>query len=374
MNTADVVVIGGGAIGASIAWRSALEGLDVRVVEREPGLGASWAAAGMLAPITEVHYGEEAVLALGIESLRRYPAFVAQLEEVTGRRVGYEECGTLIIARDADDHAALSHLWRFQEQLGLEVEQLTRREAREVEPALSPRLRSAWRVEGDHHVDNRALTDALYEAAKRAGAELVTDEAEEVVVDGDRATGVRLESGAVLSCDTVVLAAGCWSASIAGLPDDVRPPVRPVKGQLLYLRGPSDDQLVSRNIRGLDVYIVPRGDGRVVVGATVEERGFDVTVTAGAVYELLRDGYEIVPGLAELELTECVAGLRPGTPDNAPIVGATALRGLIVATGHYRNGILLTPLTAESVAELLVTGSAPEVLGPASPLRFRGAA
>jgi glycine oxidase len=328
----------------------------------------------MLAPITEVHYGEETVLALGIESLRRYPAFVAELEDVTGRSVGYEECGTLIIARDADDHAALGDLWRFQEQLGLDVEPLTRREARGLEPALSPRLRSAWRVEGDHHVDNRALTDALNEAAKRAGAELVADEVEEVLVEGDRATGVRLESGGVLSCDTVVLAAGCWSASIPGLPNQVRPPVRPVKGQLLYLRGLPDDHLVSRNIRGLDVYIVPRGDGRVVVGATVEERGFDVTVTAGAIYELLRDAYELVPGLAELELTECVAGLRPGTPDNAPIVGTSEIDGLIMATGHYRNGILLTPLTADSVAELLVTGSTPEVLGPASPLRFRRAA
>lgn len=372
MNTTDVVVIGGGAIGTSIAWRAALEGLSVALVEREPGRGASWAAAGMLAPITEVHYGEEAVLELGVESLRRYPGFVAALEDATGRSVGYRECGTLIVARDPDDHAALSALRRFQDRLGLEVEPLTRRDARALEPSLSPRLRSAWLVAGDHNVDNRALTDALYEAAKRAGVELVTDDVEAVEVSGGRVTGVRLESGSVLASEAVVLAAGCWSASIAGIPDEFRPPVRPVKGQLLYLRGPADPLVVARNVRGVDVYIVPRADGRIVVGATVEERGFDVTVTAGAIYELLRDAYELIPELGELELTECVAGLRPGSPDNAPIVGATGLDGLIVATGHYRNGILLTPLTADGIVQLLTTGSGPPSLAPASPRRFGG--
>jgi glycine oxidase len=374
MNTTDVVVIGGGAIGTSIAWRAALEGLSVALVEREPGRGASWAAAGMLAPITEVHYGEEAVLDLGVESLRRYPDFVASLEDATGRDVGYRECGTLIVARDPDDHAALSDLRRFQDRLGLEVEPLTRKDARALEPSLSPRFRSAWLVASDYNVDNRALTDALYEAAKRAGVELVTDQVETVEVVGGRVTGARLESGGVLASDVVVLAAGCWSASIAGVPDEFRPPVRPVKGQLLYLRGPADPPLVARNVRGLDVYIVPRSDGRIVVGATVEERGFDVTVTAGAVYELLRDAFELVPGLGELELIECVAGLRPGSPDNAPIVGATGLDGLVVATGHYRNGILLAPLTADGVVQLITTGAAPSSLGPASPQRFGGPA
>jgi glycine oxidase len=374
MQTTDVVVIGGGAIGTSIAWRAALSGLRVSLVERELGRGASWAAAGMLAPITEVHYGEEEVQVLGAESLARYPAFVAELESATGRDVGYRESGTLIVARDADDHAVLGELRGFQDRLGLKVDTLKRKEARELEPGLTPRLRAAWFVEGDHHVDNRALSDALHEAAKRAGVEMIADSVVSVDVAGERVTGVRLESGGSVGCDTVVLAAGCWSASIDGIPDRFRPPVRPVKGQLLYLRGPADPALIRHNVRGREVYLVPRTDGRVVVGATVEERGFDVTVTAGAVHELIRDAFDIVPGIAELELIECVAGLRPGSPDNRPIIGPSGLDGLVVATGHYRNGILLMPLTAEAITELLTSGSAPELIAAASPLRFRGAA
>ena len=374
MHTTDVVVIGGGAIGTSIAWRAAQRGLRVALVEREPGRGASWAAAGMLAPITEVHYGEEEVQVLGAESLKLYPAFVAELESATGRDVGYRECGTLIVAKDADDHAALSELRGFQDRLGLTVQALKRKEARALEPSLTPQLRAAWFVEGDHQIDNRALTDALHEAAKRAGVEMIGDSVVEVEVSSDRATGVRLEGGSSVACENVVVAAGCWSASIDGIPDEFRPPVRPVKGQLLYMRGLGDPPLIGHNVRGREVYLVPRTDGRVVVGATVEERGFDVTVTAGAVYDLLRDAGDIVPGIGELELIECVAGLRPGSPDNRPIIGYTGLDGLIAATGHYRNGILLTPLTAESVAEMLTTGDEPEVTTVASPRRFRRAA
>jgi len=369
----DVIVVGGGVIGLSIAWRASERGLAVTVVEESPGRGASWAAAGMLAPVTEVHPGEEQVLDLGVASLRLYPEFVARLEELTGLSTGYREGGTLMAAPTGDDYAALEDLSLVQERLGLKVERLKRKEARAIEPALTPGLRAAWFVEGDHHVDNRALVEAVAEACKRSGVEIVADTVSEVIVSGTRATGVRLASGGVLDGGTLVVAAGCWSGVLPGIPDEFRPPVRPVKGQLLYLRGPADDQLLTHNVRGLHVYIVPRSDGRVVVGATVEERGFDMTVTAGAVYELLRDAFELVPGLSELELVECVAGLRPGSPDNAPMIGETGLEGLLVATGHYRNGILLTPLTAEAMADLLVTGTAPESIAAASPLRFQGA-
>jgi glycine oxidase len=367
----DVVVVGGGIIGLSIGWRAAEAGLSVTLVEDSPRRGASWAAAGLLAPVTEVYHGEERVLRLGVESLKRYPKFIADLEELTGLRAGYRSSGTLIVAPDADAFAALEELRALQDRLNLEVQGLNRREARALEPALSPRLRGAWLVTGDHSVDNRAMASALAEACRRRRVAIVEEAVASVVVESDRVRGVRLRTGITVECDKVVIAAGCWSALIDGIPDDVRPPVRPVKGQLLYLGGPPEPVLIERAVRGPDVYIVPRGDGRFVVGATVEERGFDTTVTAGAVYQLLRDAYELVPGLAELELIECVAGLRPGSPDNAPIVGETGLDGLVVATGHFRNGILLTPLTADAIAELLTTGRTPEEIVPASPQRFR---
>ena len=369
----DVIVVGGGVIGLSIAWKASERGLSVTVVEESPGRGASWAAAGMLAPVTEVHPGEEHVLGLGVASLALYPDFVARLEELTGLSTGYREGGTLMAAATGDDYAALQDVALVQERLGLEVERLKRKDARALEPALTPGLRAAWFAAGDHHIDNRALVEAVTEACKRSGVELVADTVAEVIVSRTRAMGVRLASGPVLDAGAVVVAAGAWSGALPGIPDEYRPPVRPVKGQLLYLRGAADEQLLTHNVRGLDVYLVPRRDGRIVVGATVEERGFDMTVTAGAVYELLRDAFELVPGLSELELVECVAGLRPGSPDNAPMIGATGLDGLFVATGHYRNGILLTPLTAEAMAELLVSGTPPETIEPASPLRFREA-
>ena len=369
----DVIVVGGGVIGLSIAWKASERGLSVTVVEESPGRGASWAAAGMLAPVTEVHPGEEHVLGLGVASLALYPDFVARLEELTGLSTGYREGGTLMAAATGDDYAALQDVALVQERLGLEVERLKRKDARALEPALTPGLRAAWFAAGDHHIDNRALVEAVTEACKRSSVELVADTVAEVIVSRTKAMGVRLASGAVLDAGALVVAAGAWSGALPGIPDEYRPPVRPVKGQLLYLRGAADEQLLTHNVRGLDVYLVPRRDGRIVVGATVEERGFDMTVTAGAVYELLRDAFELVPGLSELELVECVAGLRPGSPDNAPMIGATGLDGLFVATGHYRNGILLTPLTAEAMAELLVSGTPPETIEPASPLRFREA-
>jgi glycine oxidase len=223
---------------------------------------------------------------------------------------------------------------------------------------------------GDHQVDNRALVQALLAACERAGVGLVAGRVAELAVEGDRVTGVVLADGGTLAAGAVVLAAGCWSGGLGGLAAETLPPVRPVKGQLLYLRGPADQPLCSRNVRGLEVYVVPRGDGRVVVGATVEEQGFDTTVTAGAVHDLLRAALELLPDAAELELTETVVGLRPGSPDNAPMLGPAGPEGLVVATGHYRNGILLTPVTADAVAELLATGRVPELIAPFGPGRF----
>jgi glycine oxidase len=367
---ADVAVIGGGAIGLAVAWKSASAGLDVTVVDPQVGSGASWAAAGMIAPASEAHYGEQELLSLNLESARRYPSFVAELEDATGHTTGYRTCGTLVVARDNDDNAALEDLYRWQLELGLAVQRLRGRDCRALEPGLVPSVRGGIFVEGDHAIDNRLLVSALLEACKRSGVTLLDDRAHGIITHGGRVTAVSLAGGGSVGCGQAVIAAGCWSGSLPGMPPDALPPVRPVKGQLLYLRGPSERAPAQRNIRSLDVYIVSRGDGRVVVGATVEELGFDEVVTAGAVHTLLRDALEILPALEDLEVTETVAGLRPASPDNAPLLGASGVPGLILATGHYRNGILLTPVTASAISKLLVSGRPEDVIAPFSPRRF----
>jgi len=369
-SAADVVVVGGGVIGLGIAWRAADAGMTVTIVDEAPGRGASWAAAGMLAPVTEVHYGERPLLALNLAAAARWPSFAAEVEEASGHPVGYRPGGTLAVARDADDNAALEDLYQFQLRCGLEVERLRSRECRQLEPGLAPSIRGGVLASGDHQVDNRALVEALLAACQRAGVRMVAGRAAELAVEGDRVTGVVLGDGERLAAGAVVLAAGCWSGGLGGLAAEALPPVRPVKGQLLYLRGPAGQPLCSRNVRGLEVYVVPRGDGRVVVGATVEEQGFDTTVTAGAVHDLLRAALELLPDVAELELAETVVGLRPGSPDNAPMLGPAGPDGLVVATGHYRNGILLTPVTGDAIAELLATGRVPEMIAPFAPGRF----
>jgi glycine oxidase len=366
----DVVVVGGGVIGLGTAWRAAQAGMTVTVVDESPGRGASWAAAGMLAPVTEVHYGERPLLRLNLDAAGRWPGFAAELEEAAGLPVGYRPGGTLAVARDADDNAALEDLYQFQLRCGLEVERLRSRECRRLEPGLAPTVRGGVLAAGDHQVDNRALVQALLVACERAGVQQVAGRVAELAVSGDRVAGAVLAGGEMLAAGSVVLAAGCWSGGLGGLAAEALPPVRPVKGQLLYLRGSATDPLCQRNVRGLEVYVVPRADGRVVVGATVEEQGFDTRVTAGAVHDLLRAALELLPDVVELELVETVVGLRPGSPDNAPMLGPAGPEGLVVATGHYRNGILLTPVTADAIAELLATGRVPEVIAPFGPGRF----
>jgi glycine oxidase len=377
----DVAVIGGGVIGLATAWRVATAGASVAVIDERPGRAAAWAAAGMLAPATEAHYGEEGLLRLNLASRDRWPDFARELEDASGRSPGYRETGTLVVARDRDDKAALDELLTFQRGLGLPVEPLTSRACRRLEPALAPTARAGLLVGGDHQVDNRELMRALAVAVERAGVVTVAGRATAVTRDGDRATGVELADGRHLEAGTVVLAAGAWSAGLGGLPPRAVP-VRPVKGQLLHLRhhprSRSEPPLLGRNLRaaagrrpgGPAVYLVPRGDGRIILGATVEERGQDVTVTAGAALDLLRHAYELVPDVAECELLEIVAGLRPGTPDNAPLLGPVGLDRLLVATGHFRNGILLTPITAEIVAAAVTTGRLPDLAAPFSPQRF----
>lgn len=367
--TVDVAVAGGGLVGLGIAWRCAQRGLSVAVVDDAPGTGASHAAGGMLAPTAEVGYGEEQLLELCRASLARFPAFVAELEGESGIDVGLRTAGTCVVGFDADDMVALDVLHAFQRELGLGAERLTAREVRRREPALTPRLRGALHIAGDHSVDARALHAALRAAAEVAGVLMVPSNAAALWVRNGHAVGLELARGARMAAHTVVLALGARSAALPGVPPL---PVRPVKGQILRLRGASGllEGTVRALVRGRQVYLVPCAGDQLIVGATVEEKGFDETVTAGGVYELLRDAIEIVPGVSELELVEALARPRPGTPDNAPILGASAMPGLVLACGHYRNGVLLTPVTAEAVAELVVTGALPEFAMPFTPDRF----
>ncbi|WP_328539246.1 glycine oxidase ThiO [Streptomyces sp. NBC_00344] len=371
----DVLIVGGGIIGLVTAWRSAQRGLRTIVVDPEPGGGAAQVAAGMLAAVTELHYGEQMLLGLNLESARRYPAFAAELTEASGQELGYRTCGTLAVALDADDRAHLRELHALQQRSGLESEWLTGRECRRLEPMLAPGVRGGLRVEGDHQVDPRRLAKALVTACERAGVGFRRSRVERLRVSDDRATGAELEDGAVLGAGQVVVAAGSLSGRLAGVPGDVLPPVRPVKGQVLRLTVPGAyapflSRTVRAVVRGSDVYLVPRENGELVIGATSEELGWDTTVTAGGVYQLLRDAHELVPGITELPLTETRAGLRPASPDNAPLLGPTALPGLHLATGHHRNGVLLTPVTGDVMAELLATGDLPAEARPFSPLRF----
>ena len=351
----DVAIIGGGVIGLAVAWRAVQRGLRVTVCERgQPGGGTSRVAAGMLAPIAEADPSEQPLLRLGQASARAYPAFVGELAQASGCDPGYLECGTLLAARDADEAQALAREFELRRDLGLSVQRLRPSEARALEPALAPALRLALSFPDDHAIDPRALTDALSEALRRAGGALrVGAEVAEVLIRDGRIEGVLLTGGERVLAAQVVIAAGVWSGSIAGIPPESRVPVHPVKGQIMRLHDPAGPGLLTRVLRMERGYVVPRGDGRYVLGATMEERGFDTTVTAGAAFELLRDAVELLPGLGEMVIDELSAGLRPRTPDNAPAIGPGAIGGLHWATGHYRHGILLAPITAELVASAL---------------------
>ncbi len=371
---ASAVIIGGGVIGLSVAWRCAQRGLAVTLADPAPGTGATRAAAGMLTPVAEAAYAEKDLLALGSESLRRWPGFAAELTGLTGVGTGFRQDGTLQVAYDADDLAVLEELHGLQESFGVAAERLTARQCRAAEPLLDPSVRGGLRTSGDGSVDPRRLTGALLAAVAQAGVSVIRQAVTGVLVSGDQAAGVRLADGTEVAAGHVVLAAGWQSSAAGGLPAGTLPPVRPVKGQILRLRVPAGTPQLSLCVRGVvrghRVYLVPRQDGELVVGATQEEMGADTRVTAGGIWELLRDARALVPGITEFEFAEAIAGLRPGTPDNAPVLGPSGLPGLVLATGHFRGGVLLAPVTAGLIADYLATGQLPALAEPFTPARF----
>ena len=365
----DAVVIGAGLVGLATAWQAHRRGMSVLVVERagEPGAGASGVAAGMLAPVTEADFGEEAALRLCVAGRERWPAFASELEELTGRSTGFRETGALVVAADRDDVEELRRLHSLQGSLGLATEWLSPSSCRRVEPALSPRVAGGVLAAGDAQADPRATLGALAAAVEEIA---YGTEALGIEDDGRRVTGIRTPAGTI-SAGAVVVAAGAWSGGLAA----GAPPVRPVKGQILELRArDGGGEALDRIVRTPRCYLVGRGDGRVVLGATVEEQGFDTAVTAGGIHRLLEAAWEVLPETGELEVVRVAAGLRPGTPDNLPVIGRGGREGLLWATGHWRNGVLLAPLTGDALAELLAGGDpAPELVG-LGPDRFVPAA
>jgi glycine oxidase len=361
-STYDLAVAGGGAIGLACAWRAAGRGL--RTIVLDAGDPGAWeVAAGMLAPVAEAQVGDAAAVELGLRAARGFGGFCAEL----GEDVGLRTAGTLLVARDRDEAEALERELAFRRELGLEVERLRPSQARRAEPALAPTVRLALDVPGDHSVDPRRMVAALATAFERTGGTIRRARVAAVDARDLVARGLRLDTGEVIRAAQVLIAAG--TAQIEA-PDRV--PVRPVKGQIMRLRDPRGPGLVERTVRGPQAYLVPRADGGYVLGATMEERGYDTAPTAGGVYELLRDMSEVVPGVLELDIEELRAGLRPGTPDNLPAIGPGTVEGLLWATGHFRNGILLAPLTADLIAAAACGEPLPEWAAQVDPRRFAG--
>jgi glycine oxidase len=365
------VIIGAGVIGMGIAWRLAQADRSVTVYDRaEAGHGASWAAAGMLAAAVETEPGEEELLTLTLESQRMWRGFARELKAASGISVEYRDEGTIVLALTRDDAEHLRHTYDFQKSLGLELQWLSGAEARRREPHLRPGIPAAVFSPRDHQVENRRLAQGLGEAARRAGVVLREHLAvREVEIAGGRVHAVVTDHGRD-PADVVILAAGAWSREIAGIPSAYLPPVRPIKGQMLALRMDPSAPLLRHVIWAPRSYLVPRQDGRLVIGATVEERGFDDKLTAGGLLALLEGAWRAVPTIEELPIAETWVGFRPGSRDDAPMLGPSGIDGLVIATGHHRNGILLTPLTVDTISAYVLTGRLPEIVEPFTPERF----
>ena len=366
-----IAIVGGGVIGLSIGWRLAAAGREVAIFERgAAGRGASWAAAGMLAAGSEVEPGESALFELLKLSQTLWPSFAAELAEASGIDVELRTEGTISVAFSQDELARLRQTHALQQRLGVESCWLSRIEALEREPGLNPRVAGALLVPGDHQVENRILAGALKLAFTNAGG-VLHENLGDVAVRTDCASAIGVSAGGIdYPADMVIAAAGAWTPDLAGLPPGASPPVRPVKGQMLALGMDPAAPILSHVLWTQKAYLVPRRDGRLLIGATTEERGFDTTLTAGGMLSLLESAWRALPGIEELPIIESWVGFRPGSRDDAPILGGTDTEGLILATGHHRNGILLTPVTAHAIARLVLTGETDPAIAPFGLARF----
>lgn len=342
----ELAVVGAGVIGLSVAWQAAEAGWDVTIFDPHPSRGASWAAAGMLAPLTEAHPAEPELLRMGLESAALWPSFAAALTAAAGQSCGFRDDGTLVVGYDRDDAEYIRRLAEQLQHWNVDSELWTSAQRQSSEPAVTPQASAALSVPGDHSIDNRSMLGALQAVADRAGIAILHSRVRSVSPHA-----IELVSGERLTCDAVIVCAGVDTPSL--IPDAG---VRPVKGQIIRAAttartGELINRTVRARVRGRSVYLVPRRNGEIVIGASVEERGRDTSITVGPISELLEDARLVVPGIDECELVETWAGLRPATPNNVPIVEERD--GVLIATGHGRNGFLLAPWTAKRMVSLL---------------------
>lgn len=370
MDNIKVTIIGGGVIGLSLGWQLARQGAEVEIFERDiAGRGAGWLAAGMLTPQAELGFEEIELFNFMRKSLELYPQFLNELKHDSGIAVKMDNCGSLFAGFDRDDMTRLRRIYDFRESINLPAKWLTGSEAKELEPMLSPKCTCGLWMPDDAQVENRDLLKALQAAAKKTGVQV--HEIANVIsvrIENGKVKGIKVNDKDV-EVTNLIVAAGAWSKQIEGIPENLLPPVRPVKGQIMSLRMEGENK-VTHAIRGRDVYLVPKADGRLIVGASNEEMGFDTNPTAGEIYRLLERAWETVPGIYEYPIEEIQVGLRPGSRDHEPIIGDSEIEGLYFATGHYRSGILLTPVTAYELSEWIVTGIKSELLAPYNLSRF----
>ena len=357
--TTQVAVVGGGVIGLSCAFELARRGKSVTVIEREEtGFGASTVAAGMLAPSSEIEMTPAPVVELQLDSLKRYPRFIADIEAASELSCGYRDNGTLWVSRHRDDELELDHLCAIQNDRGMTARRLTGRELRRIEPYLSPRAVGGLLVETDHQVDTRKLIPALRAACEAVGVQILVQTGVTSVEGSQGQLKLVLRSAtsdSILKADQVLLAAGVWleDGLVTPLP---RIGMRPIKGEIVHLQG---QPLIDHVLRNSDIYIIPRAGGELLLGATEEEQGFDMKPTAGGVLDLLRYAFEILPGIYDLNVTELDVGLRPTFSDHMPVIAPTEIEGIFIAGGHYRGGILLAASTAHWIGEIMVNGRVP---------------